>query len=122
MATVAAGQDEAEGHAEGMDVVPSETEEMQSEGDDFGGGDPWLGRKPDLGAGAAVQLRLEPGDVVIAHQKIPHRVSPNWSPHIRYMAYFRISSVHHEPTEIDDVGLWTHFEGLAEVMPDREME
>lgn len=83
-------------------------EDDELEGDDYDESDPWQGLRPDLGTGAATQVQLEPGDVVIAHQKLPHRVSPNRSPHIRYMVYFRISSVHHRPNAPLH-GLWEHF-------------
>ena len=58
-------------------------------------------------------MHLQPGDVVIAHQKLPHRISLNHSPHVRYQIYFRISS-----SQLTDAvraaplgGLWDRFEG-----------
>ena len=58
--------------------------------------DPWAGQRPILGEGVK-QLHLAPGDVILVHQKLAHRVSPNWSPHVRYQVYFRLSNVLHEP-------------------------
>ena len=76
---------------------------------------PWHGMKPRLRHGSERQIHLEPGDVIIAHQKVPHRVSPNRSPHVRYMVYFRVSSVRHKPMASLSHGLWAHFDGLHEV-------
>lgn len=70
----------------------------------------WHGFRPALGGGEE-QVRLEPGDVVIAHQKLPHRISPNRSPHIRYQVYFRLSSRQHRAD--GPLGeLWDGFAGL----------
>merc|ERR1719152_414051 len=53
--------------------------------------DPWLGFRPQLRA-PRQQLRLEPGDVVLAHQKLPHSIGLNRSPHVRYQCYWRLSA------------------------------
>jgi len=73
--------------------------------------DPWGGARPALD-GSAVQLQLQPGDVVLVHQKVAHRVCKNASPHVRYQVYFRLSHVLHD-AEAPLGGLWDHFEGLA---------
>jgi len=87
----------------------------EEEADDYASGDPWLGTKPALPPSESVQLKLEPGDVVIAHQKVPHRVAPNQSPHVRYQCYFRVSSMRHVPNAPLDGGLWNNFEPLQPV-------
>ena len=49
---------------------------------------------------------------MLVHQKVAHRISPNYSPHIRYQCYFRLSHRDHRawaPLR----GLWSNFEGLA---------
>jgi len=50
--------------------------------------------KPDVGE--SVQVLLEPGDVVIAHQLLAHRVGKNTCEHIRYQLYYRVSHKRHE--------------------------
>lgn len=60
----------------------------------------------------AVQLHLQPGDAVLVHQKVAHRISPNYSPHIRYQIYYRLSHAEHRAVApLGDV--WEHFEGLS---------
>lgn len=49
--------------------------------------------KPDLGE--SVQVLLRPGDVVIAHQLLAHRVGVNTSEHIRYQLYYRVCHKDH---------------------------
>lgn len=45
------------------------------------------------GIGKPTQLKMQAGDVVVAHPDLAHRGGPNFSPHIRYMVYFRIKHV-----------------------------
>merc|ERR1712151_965134 len=59
-------------------------DDNQNEGDN---------RKPNLGD--SVQVLLSPGDVVIAHQLLAHRVGVNTSEHIRYQLYYRITHKDH---------------------------
>lgn len=59
--------------------------------------DVWLGHRPAMLHEGCQQVHLEPGDVVLAHQKTPHRIGLNRSPHIRYQAYFRLSAEDYEP-------------------------
>jgi len=40
--------------------------------------------------GPPLPLRLELGDVVVAHSLLAHRRSQNWTPDIRYQLYFRL--------------------------------
>ena len=68
-------------------------------------------RKPDLGAPR--QLHMRTGDVVLAHQKLPHAGVANISPHVRYQVYFRLCHVEHERLRggwLEDLML--PFEGL----------
>merc|ERR1711879_243065 len=72
-------------------------------------------RKPALTGGQ--QILLQPGDAVLLHQKVAHRVGVNTSPNIRYQIYFRLSHVDHglkleDGSLLDD--LWTEFEGLKD--------
>jgi len=62
-----------------------------------GSDDPWLGLRPSLPADGARQVHLEPGDVVLAHQKTPHRIGLNRSPNVRYQVYFRLSARGYAP-------------------------
>mmetsp|Transcript_57429 Transcript_57429/g.105622 ORF Transcript_57429/g.105622 Transcript_57429/m.105622 type:complete len:492 (-) Transcript_57429:128-1603(-) len=64
--------------------------------------------KPDLGR--SLQVLLEPGDVVIAHQLLAHRVGINTSEHIRYQLYYRVKHKDHQELKdkiLDDP--WTEF-------------
>jgi hypothetical protein len=45
--------------------------------------------KHDLG-GPPLQLRFQVGDVVLAHQKLPHLGVPNHSQDLRIMVYYRV--------------------------------
>jgi len=71
--------------------------------------------KPALAGGH--QILLQPGDAVLLHQKVAHRVGVNLSPHIRYQTYFRLSHMDHaqkveDGSLLDD--LWVEFEGLKD--------
>merc|ERR1712039_932527 len=64
--------------------------------------------KPDLGA--SLQVLLAPGDCVIAHQMLAHRVGVNTSENIRYQLYYRLRHVRHSELKeriVDDP--WTEF-------------
>mmetsp|Transcript_8147 Transcript_8147/g.26231 ORF Transcript_8147/g.26231 Transcript_8147/m.26231 type:complete len:402 (+) Transcript_8147:1-1206(+) len=82
---------------------------LSSTGHDSSTGDEWCGHRPALPAENATQVRLEPGDVVLAHQKLPHRVGLNRSPKIRYQVYFRLSSRQHDPATAAQQGLWENW-------------
>lgn len=49
--------------------------------------------KPDLGE--SIQVLLRPGDVVLAHQLLAHRVGVNTSENIRYQLYYRVTHAQH---------------------------
>lgn len=69
--------------------------------------------KPDLGE--PTQLRMQAGDVVLAHQKLPHLGVANNSPHVRYQVYFRVQHTRHEnliDQWLDD--LMMPFEGVKQ--------
>jgi len=71
----------------------------------------WSDAKPDLGPPRPVLMRR--GDVVLAHQKLPHLGMPNYSPAIRYQVYFRVAHRDldaHRDQWLDDLLL--PFEGL----------
>ena len=75
--------------------------------------DPWLGERPTLPVERVSQVHLEPGDIVLVHQKTPHRIGLNRSPHIRYQTYFRLSQATHDPmAEPSDV--WEGWKGRDE--------
>lgn len=77
----------------------------------------WLGQRPTVDASRATQVRLMPGDLLLAHQRMPHRIGRNWSPHIRYQIYFRMSPKGYQPAEAPLGGLWDAFEGLRGLTP-----
>mmetsp|Transcript_38235 Transcript_38235/g.117981 ORF Transcript_38235/g.117981 Transcript_38235/m.117981 type:complete len:173 (+) Transcript_38235:2-520(+) len=71
--------------------------------------------KPDLGP--PVELLMEKGDVVLAHQKLPHLGMVNYSPDVRYQVYFRFVHIAHQSLKdrwLDDILL--PFEGVREAM------
>jgi len=70
------------------------------------GDDPWLGQRPLLPETQMSQVHLQPGDIVLAHQKAPHRIGINRSPSIRYQVYFRLSAEGYEPVGDGVEGLW----------------
>jgi len=49
--------------------------------------------KPDLGA--SEEVLMNPGDAVLVHQLLAHRVGTNTSEHIRYQLYFRMNHKDH---------------------------
>lgn len=67
--------------------------------------------KPNLGA--SEQVLLKPGDVVLAHQLLAHRVGMNTSEHIRYQLYYRVK--HNEHADLKDQIIrdpWVEFSSL----------
>jgi len=74
------------------------------------GDDPWLGQRPPLPESAMSQVHLQPGDIVLAHQKAPHRIGINRSPHIRYQVYFRLSADGYRPVGDGVGGLWRNWQ------------
>jgi len=50
--------------------------------------------KPNFGE--SVQVLLRPGDVILAHHLLAHRVGMNTSEHIRYQLYYRLHHKDHE--------------------------
>ena len=100
------------------DDAPPPGRAARDDDDDGGGGgdevvNPWRGHKP--APRGWEQLHLSAGDVVIAHQKLPHRVSPNRSPHIRYQAYYRVSHADHRPDAAPLPTLWEGFDVVGDV-------
>mmetsp|Transcript_32624 Transcript_32624/g.104026 ORF Transcript_32624/g.104026 Transcript_32624/m.104026 type:complete len:353 (-) Transcript_32624:66-1124(-) len=72
--------------------------------------------KPDLGP--ARPLLMKRGDVVLAHQKLPHFGQANYGPNVRYQVYFRLRHVDidaHRTQWLDDLLL--PFEGLRAAIP-----
>jgi hypothetical protein len=61
-------------------------------------------------------MRMAPGDIVLAHQKLAHRISFNHSPFIRYQVYFRIGAEGRRPeAPLRAGGTCDNFAGLASV-------
>jgi len=99
-------------HAKVHEAVARQRAEVASTGADWRAA--WARHRPPLKDDRVQQMQMQPGDVVIAHQKLPHRISLNHSPNVRYQIYFRISS-----SQLTDAaraaplgGLWDRFEGL----------
>jgi hypothetical protein len=73
--------------------------------------------KPSLES--PTQLLLSKGDVVVVHQKVAHRGSPNYSKQTRNMIYFRVASHHHHlhsNTEENLDNIWLDFQGMKDVL------
>jgi hypothetical protein len=73
-------------------------------------------RSHDLGPPTV--LHMKKGDVVIAHQKLPHRGMANYGPNVRYQIYFRVRHVRHalmREAWLDDLML--PFEGTRAALP-----
>jgi len=71
-----------------------------------------LADKPNLGN--PTQILAKPGDIVLAHQKLAHRGGPNFSPHVRYQTYFRLSHIQHEELKISALdNVFLEFEGVT---------
>jgi len=67
--------------------------------------------KPALPGGQ--QILLRPGDAVLLHQKVAHRVGVNVSPHIRYQTYFRLNHVDHDQQKFEALtDVWLAWEGV----------
>lgn len=72
-------------------------------------------KRPSLQHIKPVAVAMDPGDIVLCHQKLAHRAGPNGSSDIRLQAYYRITT--HEDgdrmskhqAELDDI--WTEFQG-----------
>jgi ectoine hydroxylase-related dioxygenase (phytanoyl-CoA dioxygenase family) len=63
------------------------------------------------------QLQLDEGDAVLVHWATPHAAVRNLSPDVRYMVYFRIHHVAHEPGQpLTLCNLWRHWDGVATAM------
>jgi hypothetical protein len=63
------------------------------------------------------QVVLQPGDIILAHQKLAHCGAPNCSPHIRYQVYFRVSHVQHD--QLKDLALdniWLEYEAMETIL------
>ncbi|MEV1040470.1 phytanoyl-CoA dioxygenase family protein [Streptomyces sp. NPDC050204] len=69
---------------------------------------------PDIAARSGTALTAEPGDVIVMHHLVPHRVGLNTSPVPRTMAYFRIQHTdHHRLAERALADPWLEYPGLA---------
>jgi len=82
----------------------------------------WCGERPDLPATSRQQVTLQPGDVVLAHQKMPHSTGLNRSPHIRYQIYFRLSATDFVPAEAPLRGLFEGWHGLKQLEQPRRLQ
>merc|ERR1719305_188580 len=100
-------------HGEVQDAV-DRMRKKRARADPMHAQDPgWLGEKPKLDNDDARQVYLQPGDVVLAHQKTPHRIGLNRSPNVRYQIYFRLSAQDHDP-EARLASPWDGWHGLSE--------
>jgi len=83
-----------------------------------------LAGNPILDLPEPYQIRVRPGDVVLAHHGMPHTVAPNHSPDIRYALYFRVHSKQRaipwqpRPEAMSDI--WMEFEGMRDIVAEFE--
>ncbi|MCX4461159.1 phytanoyl-CoA dioxygenase family protein (plasmid) [Streptomyces sp. NBC_01340] len=69
---------------------------------------------PDIAELAGTALTARPGDAVVMHHLVPHRVGRNTSPVPRVMAYFRIQHTdHHHLAQAALTDPWLEYPGLA---------
>ncbi|MFI5804447.1 phytanoyl-CoA dioxygenase family protein [Streptomyces sp. NPDC051561] len=73
---------------------------------------------PDLDAQDGTAFTGEPGDVVVMHHLVPHRVGLNISAVPRVMAYFRVHHTEHERLALGALSdPWLEFPALAAAHP-----
>lgn len=90
-----------------------ELDDESIDGSVGGAEDPWLGERPKLSSWPMLHVKAGAGSIVLAHQKLAHRITFNKSPHVRYQIYFRLSADRrnaHAPLG----GVWDNFRGLAQ--------
>ena len=64
------------------------------------------------------QIMGQAGDIVLAHYQIAHGVTPNASPHIRYMIFFRLHHIEHESNHFESMkNIWLEWDGVRELLP-----
>jgi hypothetical protein len=69
---------------------------------------------PQIDIGPPRQITGRAGDMVLAHYLLGHGVAPNLSPHIRYMCFFRLSSIDYEQTKWQSMcDPWLQWKGIA---------
>ncbi|MCK6470965.1 MAG: phytanoyl-CoA dioxygenase family protein [Planctomycetes bacterium] len=77
---------------------------------------------PKLDYGEPVQITGEPGDVVFAHYSTVHTAAPNFSPHVRYAAIYRLEHNRRANGEnsYGDVltNIWKEWPGMREFAPE----
>ncbi|MFF1714391.1 phytanoyl-CoA dioxygenase family protein [Streptomyces sp. NPDC058268] len=69
---------------------------------------------PDVDAQDGTPFTAEPGDVIVMHHLVPHRVGTNTSPQPRAMAYFRVSHADHNRLALQALAdPWLEYPALA---------
>ncbi|WP_367132931.1 MULTISPECIES: phytanoyl-CoA dioxygenase family protein [Streptomyces] len=68
---------------------------------------------PDVASQPGTPFLAEPGDVIVMHHLVPHRVGVNSSPVPRVMAYFRVHHAEHHVQALEALrDPWLEFPGL----------
>eukprot|EP01006_Ploeotia_vitrea_P019806 TRINITY_DN52049_c0_g1_i1.p1 TRINITY_DN52049_c0_g1~~TRINITY_DN52049_c0_g1_i1.p1 ORF type:complete len:444 (-),score=40.52 TRINITY_DN52049_c0_g1_i1:130-1461(-) len=75
----------------------------------------WRDRVRNRIRGTAQQVKTNVGDVVIFNGLLPHTITPNASPDVRYMVYFRLEHGSRQPISAEVVDMWAHWDGLQGV-------
>ena len=79
------------------------------------GAEALLDGMPRVDLPAPKQLRVEPGDVVLAHYLLGHGAALNVSPHVRYAIFFRLYHVDHDRMKWESMkNPWMEWEGMRE--------
>lgn len=73
---------------------------------------------PKVSMPEPVQLKVEPGDVVLAHYQLAHGTAPNVSPNVRYAIYFRVTHAAFDRNNWQEPmqNIWMHYPGIRETL------
>lgn len=72
---------------------------------------------PDVSLPKPEQITGHSGDIVLCHYQLAHGVAPNFSPHIRYAIFFRLSHVAEEAHKWETMtDIWLEWEGMREIV------
>ncbi len=71
---------------------------------------------PQIDIGKPLQITGKAGDIVLAHYLLGHGITPNVSPHIRYMIFFRLRRHDHDSQRWESMtNAWLQWEGMKAI-------
>lgn len=69
------------------------------------------------------QVTGRAGDMVFCHYQLAHGVTPNVSPHARYVIFFRLAHVEHDARKWESMtDIWREWEGMRNIVDTRPRE